>query len=153
MLMSSIPDELTCHACVETAKAKGFNPFNILFCRKRSHAETRAPYDLIKTTFEKYLGKFTPGINDWDLKYSVNFMRQVYSTTPCTPSMECKCCEKPSGLSMSTPSINTQSGVVKPSNVNSVIPETQDHSFYMMQILKFGDEHVITFFDSRANLN
>jgi len=95
MFLSSIPDELTCQACVETAKAKGFNPFNILFCRKRSHAETRAPYDSIKITFEKYLDRFIPGINDWDIKYSVNFMRQVYSVIPCNPIMDCKCCEKP----------------------------------------------------------
>ena len=153
MFMSSIPEELTCQACVETAKVKGFNPFNILFCRKRAHAETRAPYDSIKSTFEKYLGRFTPGINDWDLKYSVNFMKQVYTAIPCNPTMDCKCCEIPSGLSMSTPSINTQTGAMKPSNVSSIIPETQDHSFYMMQILKFGNENVLTFFDSGANLN
>ena len=153
MFMSSVPEELTCQACIEVAKPKGLNPFSILFCRKKPHAETRAPYESIKSTFEKYLGKFTPRIHDWNLKCSVNFMRQVYSATPCTSSMECKCCEKPTQLGIETPTINTHSGTIKPTNLESVIAEKSDHSFYMMQTLRFGDTDVLTFFDSGANIN
>ena len=150
---SSVPEVLICQGCAEISKEKGWAPFNIMYCRKVRHGPTRAPYEEIRKAFEKYMGKFPENLNDDCIKYSVNFTQQVFSLAPCSNSIECTTCEKPSNLSIKTPTINTQTGIKIPTRLDQIVPEVDEQSAYLMQILRIGDEDVLTFFDSGANTN
>ena len=150
---SSVPEVLICQGCLEYAREKGLSPFNIMYCRKVRHGPMRAPYQDIKNAFETHMGKFPENLEDDCIRYSVNFTQQVFSLGPCSDKVECSCCEKPSELSIETPTINTQSGISIPTRLDNTVPEINEHSAYLMQILRIGTEDVLTFFDSGANTN
>ena len=153
MFQSSVPEVLSCQGCHELARERGWSPFNILFCKKRPHADTRAPYNEIKGAFDKYMGKLSNTIDDQCIKYSVNFTQQIFATSSCPDFIECVCCPKPSSLSMDTPTINSQSGVKIPTLMDTIIPEVNEHASYLLQTIKIGNANVIVFFDNGANTN
>ena len=149
----TVPDALVCQGCIEYAQEKGFAPFNILLCRKERHHELRANFSDIHRIMEKYLGKIHSSITKQNLRVSANFMFQVHSIAPCHPKTECSCCVTPSTLGINTPSIDTRTGELMFPKSSNVIPESKEHSIYLMQILKVGNTDVLTFFDSGANVN
>ena len=153
IFVSSVPEVLICQGCREYATEKGLAPFSIMYCRKIKHGPTRAPYHEIRDAFEKYMGKFPQNLPDDCIKYSVNFAKQVFSLAPCSELVNCECCEKPSELSIDTPTIDTESGIKVPTRLERIVPEINEQSAYLMQILKIGTENVLTFFDSGANTN
>ena len=61
--------------------------------------------------------------------------------------------EKPSKLSIDTPTIDIKWSIKVPTRLDHVVPEIHEQSAYHMQILKIGTEHVLTFFDNGANTN
>ena len=145
MFSSTIPEELICQGCKPRAKEKGWSTLNILYCRNNNHASTRAPVTEIKKQLEKYIGKLSSSINERNLKNSVNFMHQVYSVTPCP--------EKPSVLDKNTPVIHSRTGTKITLNHHNILPESCEHSSYLMQTLKIGSSDVLVFFDTGANTN
>ena len=153
MFMSSVPDELICQGCATIASQKGWSPLNILLCKKSRHAPTRAPYQEIKRTFEKYMGKFSADIEDKNIRYAVNFAQQVYSVTPCKTPGGCTCCEKPTGIDLNTPTIDSKTGdriALPPSEIKT---EIKEHSAYLMQTIRIGRSKCLVFFDRGANTN
>ena len=75
--LSSIPAVLIRKGCLKLEKQKGWNPFNILLCKKNQHAEIRADYPELKKVFDKYLEKISPNISELNLCVSSNFMFQT----------------------------------------------------------------------------
>ena len=143
--VSTVPEVLTCQGCAPRALSKGWSTLSIIMCRTKEHAATRAPLPEIKKSFEKYLGKLTPAINENNIKISVNFMQQVYAIIP-NP-------ENPSILNSDTPVINTRTGERVKMNPSHIIPEIPEHSSYLMQTLKIGQQDSLVFFDTGANTN
>ena len=82
--VATVPDVLKCSDCASWATTKGLAPFSILYCRRKEHAETRAPLSDIKANLEKYLGKLGTTIVDSGIIYAVNLMYQIRSTGPIT---------------------------------------------------------------------
>ena len=151
--LSSVPEELICQGCFEYAKTKGWSPLNILMCKKSKHAPTRAPYNIIKKTFEKYMGQFSEDIEDKNIRYAVNFMHQVYSVDPSKYTSISEPTEKPTILGLETPSIDSRTGNKVPLDHKSIIPEIKEHSSYLMQTVRIGKSECLVFFDRGANTN
>ena len=142
---STVPDVLTCQGCAPRAHSKGWSPLSIIMCRSKDHAATCAPLSEIKNTFERYLGKLAPTINENSMKISVNFMQQIFAIIP-NP-------EEPSKLDSNTPAINTRTGQRIQINPSHIVPEIPEHSSYLMQTLKIGQQDSLVFFDTGANTN
>ena len=153
IFLSSVPDELICQGCFEYAKTKGWSPLNILMCKKAKHAPTRAPYNMIKKTFEKYMGQFSDDIQDKNIRYAVNFMQQVYSVDPSRYINIYGTNEKPTQIGENTPSINSMTGNKVDLHPSTIVPEIKEHSAYLMQTIKIGNSECLIFFDRGANTN
>ena len=85
--ISSVPEILICQLCSATTQYKKvkLTPLNILMCRKKPHAESRAPPEMIHQQFSKYFGCTSNNQIPQDIHIqliSVNFMHQAYSLTP-----------------------------------------------------------------------
>ena len=75
---------LVCQPCALNSQSKNlqWNPLNILMCRKKAHAASRAPTEKIHEQFSKYFGCTDTNNKPQDISYTVNFMHQAYSLTP-----------------------------------------------------------------------
>ena len=142
----SVPDALVCQGCIDNDQEKGFAPFNILLCKKERHHELRAEFSDVYKIMEKYLEKIHSSITKQNLKVSANFMFQVHNVSPCHTEAE-------SMLGKDTPSIDTRTGQEVSPEVSNIIPESKEHSIYILQILRVGSTDVLTFFDSGAKMN
>ena len=147
--MSTVPELLLCQGCIGFANYKGWIPFNVLLCRKPKHAETRGPYNEVHNQVERYMGKLTPGIDENNLKYAVNFLHQVYSVIPNTVTDQ----GKPQTEHEFNPVIHTQTGQTKGYNEVVIIPEITEHAAYLMQTIKIGNSEILVFFYRGANVN
>ena len=87
---------------------------------------------------EKYLGKIS--ITDNKLSYTANFNYQVFSVS-----------ETPIPASTCTPTFDSELSIEVDTATIVVIPEVQEHSFYLMQWLRIGDSNQLIFFDRGAN--
>ena len=132
------PQALLCAACTPWATAKGWAAFSILMCRKSEHGKDRAKPAEIRKFLEKYLGKIS--IPDNKLSYTANFNYQVFSVS-----------ETPIPASTCTPTFDSELGIEVDTASIIVIPEVQEHSFYLMQWLRIGDSNQLIFFDRGAN--
>ena len=74
-----VPKVLKCALCALWAESKGLAPFSVFFCREKSHGDSRAPLNVLRTALEKYIDKLGTNIIDSSIQFSVNFM-QVNST-------------------------------------------------------------------------
>ena len=54
---SKVLAELVCQECSKVANRKGWTPLSILFCNRKTHADSRADYLELRKVLEKYLGK------------------------------------------------------------------------------------------------
>ena len=125
-------------------------PFSILYCKKREHGQTRAPFSEIKANLEKYLGKLGTAIVDSSIIYAVNFMYQIHSLEPVTANAADGSHEM--NLKVPAPTIDSETGErVKCNKDHQIIPEIKEHSFYLMQTLRIGNSECLTFFDPGAN--
>ena len=79
-------------------------------------------------------------IVDTSISFTVNFNYQVLSI-----------CEKPISPSTSTPTFDSELRVEIDTSTVIVIPEIQEHSFYLMQWLRIGGTYHLIFFDRGAN--
>ena len=78
---TSVPENLICQPCGVQAESRTppLSPLNILLCRKKAHASSRAPPDQIHQQFSKYFGCSELIPQDIHIQFSVNFMYQAYS--------------------------------------------------------------------------
>ena len=113
---------LLCAACTPWAAAKGWAPFSILMCKKSEHGQDRPKPAEARKFFEKYLGEINTAIADANLSLAVNFNYLVFSV-----------CNLPIPPSNSTPTFDSELGVKIDTSTVTVIPEIQEHSFYLMQ--------------------
>ena len=152
--ISSVPEILICQLCSATTQYKKvkLTPLNILMCRKKPHAESRAPPEMIHQQFSKYFGCTSNNQIPQDIHIqliSVNFMHQAYSLTPVDQLSQ----QKLELIKTPPPVIHSQTGEIITGSDIKIIPEITEHAMYLMQILKIGKSEVLTFFDSGANVN
>ena len=150
IFMKSVPDTLVCHGCKKYAKDNNFAPFNIMLCRKVNHGQGRARFDDIKKTLEKYLGKLSSEVNETNLSISAHISYQVYSAGPPQSQGDSEMITK---VNKTTPCIDSHSGARRFPGKKLVLPESKEHAFYLMQILRIGTSDILTFFDGGANSN
>ena len=103
----------------------------------------------IKASLEKYLGKLGTTIVDTSIIYAVNFMHQIRSLEPITANAVGRTHEI--NLEIPAPTIDSETGERVNCNKNQNIPESKEHSFYMMHTLRIGNSECLTFFDPGAN--
>ena len=115
------------------AAAKGWASFSILMCRKLEHGEDRPKPAEVRKFLEKYLGKIS--IPDNKLNYTANFNYQAFSVS-----------ETPIPASTCTPTLDSEFGIEVDTATIVVVPEVQEHSFYLMQWLRIGDSNQLIFF-------
>ena len=89
---------------------------------------------------DKFLGKINTVIGDTNLSFAVNFNYQVFSV-----------CDSPIPPSTCTPMFDSELGIEIDTAMITVIPETPEHSFYLMQWLRIGGTNHLIFFDRGAN--
>ena len=132
-----VPQALLCTACTPWAAAKGWAAFSILMCRKLEHGKDRPKPAEIKRSLERYLGRIT--IPDNKLRYTANFNHQAFSVS-----------ETPIPASICTPTFDTELGIEVDTATIVVVPEVPEHSFYLMQLLRIGENNQLTLFDRGA---
>ena len=141
--VKEVPTILLCQDCATNA-APGTRPTNILMCGLQDHAKP----DLkdIHTALEKWISGFDPS------KLSVP-ITVIFATTHVT-----KCGNPPksrsSPPSSSGPTLayDTCTGNVKEiTKRDSIIRQSKEDSFYIMQQLCIAGESVLAFFDSGSN--
>ena len=152
--LPTIPEILICQPCAveNQSKSSKYSPFNVLMCRKKPHASSRAPPEEVHKQFSKYLGCTDNNKIPQDIQiqfYSINFMHQAYSLTPAVQLRQQK-----HELSLTPPPvIHSQTGELITNHDLKIIPEVTEHAMYLMQILRIGSSEVLAFFDSGANVN
>ena len=147
---TAVPKILLCTGCETDALAKGWAPLNILLCRKREHGQLRAPWGDIKLQMEKYFGKLPQNADEGNVKVQCNFLYTIHAASSHTSeTVGRKSAE--SNIMEHAPLINSCTGERLPPEKITVIPETLEHSFYMMQELKIGNSDCLAFFDSGSN--
>ena len=152
IVQESVPIGLLCKGCELDAVAKGWAPLNILLCRKKEHAQLRAPWGDIRKDLEKYFGKLSTGSEENSVKVQCNFICNVFTAVKHSDGTEwLNCVEKKPKKYKSTPLINSSTGERIEPDTAIVIPETKEHSFYLMQELKIGNSDCLAFFDSGSN--
>ena len=109
-------------------------------CRKREHCKDRPKPAEIRKVLEKYLGKINTAIPDNKLSYAVNFNYQVFSVSALLIL-----------VSISTPTFDSELGAKVDTTTVTIIPEVQEHSFYLMQWLNIGGSNRLIFFYQGAN--
>ena len=152
IVQESVPIGLLCKGCELDAVAKGWAPLNILLCRKKEHAQLRAPWGDIRKDLEKYFGKLSTGSEENSVKVQCNFICNVFTAVKHSDGTEwLNCVGKKPKKYKSTPLINSSTGERIEPDTAIVIPETKEHSFYLMQELKIGNSDCLAFFDSGSN--
>ena len=147
---SRVPESLKCQGCAPWAKANQLGPLNILFCRKREHANQRAPFQEMKKDMEKYLGKLGSTVVDSSIKFAANYTYQVFSMDPGANALgwvQEDFADKPA------PSIDSETGKNIQVPKENIVPEIQEHSCYLMQTVKIGGTEALIFFDRGANIH
>ena len=149
--LPKIPEVLICAGCAPIAAVRGRAPFNILLCRRKDHAPLRAKPTEIRSALDSYLGKLDSSILDANIIFSVNFSYQVFLSSKCTSRPDCPCCLKPKPPSNATPTIHSQHGSRVPTHESFIIPESQEHTCYLLQYVRIGNSNALIFFDRGAN--
>ena len=75
MYHEKVPEVLKCALCALWAESKVLAPFRVFFCRQKSHGDSRAPLNVLRTALAKYIGKLETNIIDSSIQFSVNFMQ------------------------------------------------------------------------------
>ena len=132
----TIPLVILFSACTPWAAAKGWASVSILMCRKSEHGQDRPKPAEARKFLEKYLGKINTAIADTNHSFAVNFNYQVFSV-----------CDSPVLPSTSIPLFDFELGLEIDTVTVTVIPEIPEHSFYLMQWLRFGGRNHLIFFD------
>ncbi len=149
-LDTKIPDTLKCQGCAPWALANKLAPLSILFCRKREHANLRAPFSDMKRDLEKYLGKLGTTVVDSSIKFAANYTYQVFSMDPGANALGWV---QEDFIGKPAPSIDSETGenIQVPSEL--IVPEILEHSCYLMQTVKIGNSEALIFFDRGANIH
>ena len=108
-------------------------------CRKLEHGKDRPKPAEVRKFLEKYLGKIS--IPDNKLNYTANFNYQAFSVSE-TPILASTC----------TPTFHSELGIEVDSTTIEVVPEVQEHSFYLMQWLPIGDSNQLIFLIAKQML-
>ena len=147
---TKIPDTLKCQGCAPWALANKLAPLSILFCRKREHANLRAPFSDMKKDLEKYLGKLGTTVVDSSIKFAANYTYQVFSMDPGANALGWV---QEDFIGKPAPSIDSETGenIQVPSEL--IVPEILEHSCYLMQTVKIGNSEALIFFDRGANIH
>ena len=123
-----------------------------MLCRKKEHSQLRAPWIELKKQLESYFGNFPSSIEDNEIEISANFLFQVHAAAPYQSDLWCSSDTDPElGVEDSTPTIDSSTGNRVQVGSEFIIPESKEHSFYMMQELMIGETSCLVFFDSGAN--
>ena len=148
---SKIPETLKCHGCAPWSRSKDLDPFSILFCRNKEHAQLRASFPEMKKDLEKYIGKLGTTVLDSSIKYSANYTYQVFSLSPGNGNVLGWVQED--FKNNPAPSINSETGKLMEVLQESVIPEVLEQSCYLMQTIRIGGSEVLVFFYRGANVH
>lgn len=132
----TVQDTLVCNGSKRYAKQNNFASIKILQCRKIKHSQGRAKFEDKKKTLDKYLGKLSSEVNESNVSISAHISYHVYSAGP--PQTKGDSEVKTKGK-RNTPCIDSESGALRFKIKTLVIPESKDHAFYFMQILKIFD--------------
>jgi len=54
----------------------------VLFCKRKKHAELRAPFPEMKKDLEQYLSKLVTMIVNSSIRFAANYMYQAFSMGP-----------------------------------------------------------------------
>ena len=146
---AKIPESLKCQGCANWAQSRNLAPLSVLFCKRKDHAELRAPFPEMKKDLEKYLGKLGTMIVDLSIRFAANYTYQVFSMTPGANALgwdQKKIQDNPA------PSIDSETGrSIKIDQEN--ISEVLEHSCYLMQIIKIGETEALIYFNRGANIH
>ena len=148
MFAEKMPKVLKCELCIPGTAEKGVAPFNVFFCRKKNHGDSRAPLNAIKLALEKYFGKLETSIIDYSIQFSVNFMLRKVLTMESDTSVGTA-----HGMKVfpQAPNIDSETGDRVSCDDGDICAESPDNYIYLMQNLRVGDSNCLTFFDSGAN--
>ena len=72
-------------------------------------------------------------------------MYQIHSRGPITANAVGRTHEI--DIKSPAPTINTETGERVTCSNDQIVPESKEHSFYLMQILRIGSSECLTFFD------
>jgi hypothetical protein len=148
---SKLDKRLLCPKCVDHVedKKKVFSPSNILFCPFNSHVPSFPRIEEIADVIEQilpgvdlnnlYVPSRPPSVN------SVSAIPMVYNTTARPPS-PIDLTEKPFAVLSSTGEIVNLSG-------KRIVTEVKENNVFMTQILKIGDQEVLTMYDPGASIH
>ena len=140
---AKVPETLKCQGCTTWAMSKNLAPLPILFCKRKEHANLRAPFPEMKKDLEKYLGSLGGVVMDSLIMFAANFTFQVFSMGPGANALgwnQKKSEDKPA------PSIDSETGKNIDVDPECIIPEVLEHSCYLMQTIKIESTEALVFF-------
>ena len=151
-----MPNLLICPECKDDAQSLKKTPFCILMCSNDNHTKPNIE-DLLNE-----LAKWFPGFQKssnmkGSLKHHALLVAVTQACTCGSDKTTCSC-SAPASLTREPkdsdpiPCFNTQTGeIVDDIQDCDIINEVVQDSLYIMQMLKFGNEECLTFFDSGSN--
>ena len=143
-----VPDILKCAVCASWAVSKGLAPFSIFVCKQKQHRDSRSPLAELKKELEKYIGKLGTTIVDSKIQVAVNFMFQNVIKEGSVTFRESS---HGARILPPAPTFDSKTGIQVLCQEENVCFEISESSIYLMQNLRIGDNHCLTFFDSGAN--
>ena len=88
---------------------------------------------------------------DASIKFSVNYMNQVYPAGP--PSNDGLGWNAAEFKDKPAPSINSETGQRRLESGLQIVQEVAEHACYLLQTIKIGDKPALVFFDRGANIH
>ena len=150
----NVPKNLICKECKDWADQNNYSPLNIILCTNKDH--TKPAEKVLVESLKKYLKNFEPGHSKDALKLTAHFFMSAHSNSACScKSLKCNChiaplTRKPDPKE-EIPVLDTVTGRDTTVSKDKIIPESNEDSIYIMQMLKMRGQDVLTFYDRGAN--
>ena len=151
--IGKMPNELVCRECKKWADQNKKSALNVFFCNQKDHPKPKN--SAMTGALKKYLRNFSTKNIQEPIKLAAHLYMAGH-TKVCTECKTKSCNCRPTTLTskpnpkMRPPIINTKSGESITDKVK-IIQESDQDSFYVMQILNLRGQDVLTFYDRGAN--
>ena len=146
---AKIPESLKCQGCAFCVQPKNLATLSVLFCRRKEHAELRAPFAEMRKDIEQYLRKLGTMIVDSSIRFAANYTHQVISMGPGVNAVgwdQKKFEDKPAPIN------DSETGKFNAVDSKKIVQEVSEHSCYLMQTIKIESSEALVFFDHGANI-
>ena len=153
-VQSVLSKKLSCPECKVWAESNNKNPINILLCSRKAHTKPKNQ-DLINS-LSRYLKKFDANLIQGQITLAGHLQIIAHSgnCTKCNAT-NCNCQVKSKTSKVNPkariPTINTYTGKHVTVPKNKIIKDSENDSFYIMQLLSMCNKDVLTFYDRGAN--